>query len=354
MRILATGLLSAVLALVCASATAAVQADETVVDGLKKLSLEELMAVDVSTASRLAEPLFETPAAVFVITGDDIRRSGVRSIAEALRLAPGVEVARRNAHAWSITLRGFNSDLANKLLVLIDGRSVYSPLFAGVFWDVQDTLLEDIERIEVIAGPGGTLWGANAVNGVINIITRSAADDARRRVRRVGGGNEERCSRRPLRRHVRRRLRGTRLRQVRRARPRLAGPTAATASTSAHMAQAGLPPRLGAPSDDDLDGPGRRLPRRRTGTCSTETSRSEPCPAAASRAKTDLAARNVLGALGSNARRRRRLLAAGSTSTTRAATSRTPTTSAATRSTSTFSTARAGPRHDLLVGRWLR
>ena len=143
---------------------------------LLDLSIEELANLRITSASRIAENLRDTPASVFVITADEIRRSGVTSIPEALRLAPGVEVARRSAYEWSISIRGFNSDLSNKLLVLIDGRSVYSPLYAGVFWDAQDTLLEDIERIEVISGPGGTLWGANAVNGVINIITRQAQD----------------------------------------------------------------------------------------------------------------------------------------------------------------------------------
>src|SRR5690606_41406377 len=136
------------------------------------VSLEDLAKLRVPSVSRVEEALADAAAAVFVITGDEIRRSGATSLAEALRLAPGLEVARRNAHAWSITSRGFNSDLANKLLVLIDGRSVYSPLYAGVFWDVQQVSLDDVERIEVIAGPGGTMWGANAVNGVINWITR--------------------------------------------------------------------------------------------------------------------------------------------------------------------------------------
>src|SRR5690606_38149197 len=129
--------------------------------------------VQITTVSRRPETRREAAASVYVITAEDIRRSGVTSLAEALRLAPGVEVARSGSSEWTISIRGFNSDLSNKLLVLIDGRSVYSPLFAGVFWDVQDTLLPDVERIEVVAGPGGTLWGANAVNGVVNIITRS-------------------------------------------------------------------------------------------------------------------------------------------------------------------------------------
>jgi iron complex outermembrane receptor protein len=157
---------------------------------LLELSLEELANIRVTTVSRVEESWRDAAANVFVITADEIRRSGVTTIPEALRLAPGVEVARRNGHAWSISLRGFNSDLSNKLLVLIDGRSVYSPLYAGVFWDVQDVLLEDVDRIEVISGPGGTLWGANAVNGVINVITRRAGE-TQGGFAEIGGGNEE-------------------------------------------------------------------------------------------------------------------------------------------------------------------
>jgi len=143
---------------------------------LLELSIEELGQVQVTSVSRREESLNDAAAAVYVITGEEIRRSGVTSIPDALRLAPGVQVARNSSHSWTISMRGFSSDLSNKLLVMIDGRSVYSPLFAGVFWDAQDVLLEDIDRIEVIAGPAGTIWGANAVNGVINIITRSAWD----------------------------------------------------------------------------------------------------------------------------------------------------------------------------------
>ena len=154
------------------------------------LSIEELGAVRVTTVSRRAEAQNEAPASVYVITAEEIRRSGVTTIAGALRLAPGVEVARSGSNEWTISIRGFNSDLSNKLLVLIDGRSVYSPLFAGVFWEVQDTLLDDIERIEVVSGPGGTVWGANAVNGVINIITQSASDTPGTYAE-AGAGNEE-------------------------------------------------------------------------------------------------------------------------------------------------------------------
>ena len=141
---------------------------------LRSLSLEELMNVEVISVSRRPERLAEAASAIQIITAEDIRRSGATSLPEALRLAPNLQVAQVNGSQWAISARGFNNVLANKLLVLIDGRVVYTPLFAGVFWDVQDTLLEDIERIEVISGPGGTLWGSNAVNGVINILTKDA------------------------------------------------------------------------------------------------------------------------------------------------------------------------------------
>lgn len=134
------------------------------------------MAVQVTGVTRRAEPLGRTPAAVFVLSAEDIRRSGARSIAEALRLVPGLDVARINASGYAISARGFNSSSADKLQVLLDGRSVYTPLTSSVFWDVLDTYLPDLERIEVIRGPAGAVWGANAVNGVINIITKSAAD----------------------------------------------------------------------------------------------------------------------------------------------------------------------------------
>jgi iron complex outermembrane recepter protein len=143
---------------------------------LKRLSIDQLMAIEVTSVSKTTEKLSQAASAIQVITREEIRRSGAMSIPEALRLAPNLQVAQVDAHEWAITARGFNSATANKLLVLIGGRSVYTPLFSGVFWDVQDVLLEDIDRIEVISGPGGALWGANAVNGVINIITRNAKD----------------------------------------------------------------------------------------------------------------------------------------------------------------------------------
>jgi iron complex outermembrane receptor protein len=156
---------------------------------LKKLSLEELMDLDVTSVAKEPQPYGQSPAAIDVITGDEISRSGASSIPEALRLADNLDVAQKNSHDWAISARGFNTDLANKLLVLIDGRTVYTPLFAGVLWDAQDYLLEDIDRIEVISGPGGTLWGANAVNGVINITTKSAKDTQGLYVE--GGGGSE-------------------------------------------------------------------------------------------------------------------------------------------------------------------
>jgi iron complex outermembrane receptor protein len=157
---------------------------------LKQLSLEQLGDVEVTTASKEPEQVWRTPAAIFVLTQGDIRRSGATSIPEVLRLVPGVEVARVDSDHWSIGIRGFGAVLASKLLVLIDGRSVYTPLFAGVYWQVQATPLEDIERIEVIRGPGGTIWGANAVDGVINIITKSAKETNGSLVS-LGGGNAD-------------------------------------------------------------------------------------------------------------------------------------------------------------------
>ena len=158
---------------------------------LKRLSVEELENLDVTSVSKYPEPLFDAAAAITVLTEQDIERSGASNIPDALRLVPGMDVARVDAHTWAISSRGFNDIFANKLLVMIDGRTVYTPLFSGVFWEIQDTMLEDIDRIEVVRGPGATLWGANAVNGVINIITKSAADTQGLFVS-SGGGTEER------------------------------------------------------------------------------------------------------------------------------------------------------------------
>jgi iron complex outermembrane receptor protein len=143
---------------------------------LENFTLEQLVNVQVTSVSKKETDLFTAPAAIYVITQEDIRRSGMTSIPELLRMVPGLDVAQIDANHWAISSRGFNDQYADKLLVLIDGRTVYSPVTAGVFWNVQDTPLADIERIEVIRGPGATLWGANAVNGVINIITKSAKD----------------------------------------------------------------------------------------------------------------------------------------------------------------------------------
>lgn len=144
---------------------------------LSRLSLEDLAQVEITSVSRRPQALADAPAAIYVITNEDIRRSGLTSIPEVLRLAPNLNVQRVNAVDYAITARGFNGyEQSNKLLVLIDGRAVYSTLASGVFWDAQDVVVEDIERIEVISGPGGALYGSNAMNGVINIITRSAAE----------------------------------------------------------------------------------------------------------------------------------------------------------------------------------
>jgi iron complex outermembrane receptor protein len=155
---------------------------------LKHLSLEELGSIEVTSTSKEPEQVWRTPAAIYVLTQDDIRRSGATSIPEVLRLVPGVEVARINSNSWSVGVRGFGSAFSRSVLVMIDGRSVYTPLYAGVYWDVQNLLLEDVERIEVIRGPGGTIWGSNAVNGVINIITRNAKD-TRGSYASTSGGN---------------------------------------------------------------------------------------------------------------------------------------------------------------------
>jgi iron complex outermembrane receptor protein len=150
-------------------------AGPSIVD-LKQLSVEELMNIEVTSVSKEPEKLLDAASAIQVITSDDIVNSGATNLPEALRLADSLDVAQENSHDWAISARGFNANLANKLLVLVDGRAVYSPLYGGVEWNVQDYLLADIDRIEVISGPGGTLWGANAVNGVINITTKSAKD----------------------------------------------------------------------------------------------------------------------------------------------------------------------------------
>ena len=157
---------------------------------LTEMSFEELMNIEITLATRRENKLMEVPAAVYVLTQEDIQRSGFRTVPDLLRLVPGFEVARIDASKWAISARGFNNFFANKLLVLVDGRSAYSPVFSGVLWEVQDMLLEDIERIEVIRGPGATLWGSNAVTGVINIITKSSRE-THGLYAETGGGTEE-------------------------------------------------------------------------------------------------------------------------------------------------------------------
>jgi iron complex outermembrane receptor protein len=190
-RCLALGVLSLLL-----SAVGHAEMSDSAEEGLKHLSLEELANVEVTSAAKATQPLSEAPAALYLITHDDIIRSGAQSIPEVLRLAPNLQVMQVGANNYVVTARGFGGNsqaqnFSNKLLVLIDGRSVYTPLYSGVYWDAQDVLLDDVERIEVISGPGATLWGANAMNGVINIITRSAAATQGALVA-AGGGNLER------------------------------------------------------------------------------------------------------------------------------------------------------------------
>ncbi|WP_394808339.1 TonB-dependent receptor plug domain-containing protein [Nitrosomonas sp.] len=155
------------------------------------MPLEELMQTKISTVSRKQQTINETAAAVFVISQEDIRRSSANSIPELLRMAPGIFVARIDGNKWSVTSRGDSGRFADDLLVMVDGRSVFSPLFAGTFWETLDMPLEDIERIEVIRGPSGTIWGANAANGAIHIITKRAKD-TQGSLATLGGGTEER------------------------------------------------------------------------------------------------------------------------------------------------------------------
>src|ERR1700704_5919841 len=186
-RIVLHGLLGAFLAV-----SASAQTSQNIPD-VTAITLEDLMNLQVTSVSKRAQKLADAAAAIFVITQDDIRRSGASSIPEALRMVPGLQVARIDENKWAIGSRGFNGRFDNKLLVLIDGRSVYTPLFSGVYWNVQDVMLEDVDRIEVIRGPGATLWGANAVDGVINIITKKAKA-TQSAVVTAGAGTEERAA----------------------------------------------------------------------------------------------------------------------------------------------------------------
>ncbi len=166
------------------------QGDALSTSSLKTLSIEDLMNLEVTSVSKTSEHVSDAAAAIYVITREEILNSGARSLPDILRLAPNLQVAQITSTSFAITARGFNGPAASKLLVLIDGRSVYTPYHSGVSWDIQDVLPEDIDRIEVISGPGATLWGANAVNGVINIITRKAGETQDGSLR-VGGGNLE-------------------------------------------------------------------------------------------------------------------------------------------------------------------
>lgn len=158
-------LLTAILAAFAANAHATAAA-------IDDLSLEDLVKTDVTSVSRKTQSLADVAAAAFVISSEDIRRSGAQALPDVLRMAPGIEVAQIDSGRYAVSARGFNGRFANKLLVLVDGRSIYSPLFSGVVWELDPVPLEDIERIEIIRGAGAVMWGANAVNGAINIITR--------------------------------------------------------------------------------------------------------------------------------------------------------------------------------------
>ena len=183
-------LLLVLLAAVSVTTTFAEAPQNVMPADVTQMSMEDLMNVQVTSVSKRQQKLADAAAAIFVITQEDIRRSGATSIPEALRMVPGIQVARIDENKWAIASRGFNGRFDNKLLVLIDGRSVYTPLFSGVYWNVQDVMLEDVDRIEVIRGPGATLWGANAVDGVINIITKPARSTQSALVTAAGGTEE--------------------------------------------------------------------------------------------------------------------------------------------------------------------
>jgi iron complex outermembrane receptor protein len=170
---------STVVALAILANAGAARAEDPATKSFKDstdLDLEQLVNIQVTSVSKKEEKLTDAAAAISVLTGDDLHRSGATSVAEALRLVPGMDVGQVNAYTWAVSARGFNGEFANKLLVMVDGRSVYTPLFSGVYWDLQQQMLDDLDRIEVIRGPGGAIWGANAVNGVINIVSKSAKD----------------------------------------------------------------------------------------------------------------------------------------------------------------------------------
>ncbi|HVK53701.1 MAG TPA: TonB-dependent receptor [Burkholderiales bacterium] len=189
--VISAGELRGAVGLLAAVTSFSICAAQPTLSNLADLSLEQLGDIRVTSVSRQAERWQDAPASIYVITAEDIRRSGVNSLPEALRLAPNLEVAAIDSRQYAISARGFNNGIGNKLLVLIDGRTVYTPLFSGVFWDHQDIMLADVARIEVISGPGAALWGANAVNGVINVITRSSKDTQGVHVEAGGGPREQ-------------------------------------------------------------------------------------------------------------------------------------------------------------------
>src|ERR1700733_5425019 len=176
--------------MVCAVARAQDGQGQQSAADLANASLEDLMKVEVTSVSNKEQTLSRTAAAVFGITQGDIARSGATNIPDVWRMAPGLDVAQINASTWAVSARGLNGQFSNELLVLIDGRNVYTPSFGGVFWDTVDLPLENIERIEVIRGPGGSIWGENAVNGVVNIIRKKASETSGAMVL-AGGGNSE-------------------------------------------------------------------------------------------------------------------------------------------------------------------
>lgn len=179
-------LTAAFLLLVASGTASSPQASGDITD----LGLEDLMKLEITSVSRRAQAVHDAASAVYVVTAEDIRRSGATSVPEALRMVPGVQVAQVDANKWSISIRGFNSRFNDKLLVMIDGRSVYTPTFSGVYWEAHDLLVEDIEQIEVIRGPGGTMWGSNAVSGVINILTKQPQDTQGGLISSWGGTRE--------------------------------------------------------------------------------------------------------------------------------------------------------------------
>lgn len=172
-----------------AQPTASASEQRSATSDLTEMSLEDLMNVRVTSVSKKEQKMSQAAAAIFVITPEDIKRSGATNLPDLLRIVPGLDVSQINANTWAVSARGFNAQFTNKLLVLIDGRAVYTPLLGGVNWDTQDVPLEDIERIEVIRGPGATVWGANAVNGVINIVTKEAAE-TKGGLLSAGGGSD--------------------------------------------------------------------------------------------------------------------------------------------------------------------